>query len=385
MRVLGILSGTSIDAIDMAVADLTADEETLTMTLHWHGEYPGDPEPRHRILGVIPPATSDAGMWARLDTEVGQEFGRAARRAIAQAGPVDLIASHGQTLYHWVEEGEVKGTLQIGNPAWIHAATAAPVISDFRSADVAAGGQGAPLASTLDLLWLGERPTAGLNLGGIANITIVGSGEAVTGDTGPANCLIDAAARRLLGRRRDEGGQVARSGRINADALEVLLADPFYRRPMPKSTGTEYFHAEYVRERLGPRHLEGPDLFATLTELTARTASEAINAFALERVVASGGGTRNPFLLERLRVHLEAPLMLTDDLGLPADAKEAYLFALLGYLSARGQPGVVPGRAGRTATGAERASILGVGTPVATERPAARARRVRVQKENAQW
>ena len=384
MRVLGILSGTSIDAIDMAVAELTADEEILTMTLHWHGEYPWDPELRQRILGVIPPATSDAGMWARLDAEVGQEFGRAARSAIAHAGPVDLIASHGQTLYHWVEEGEVKGTLQIGNPAWIHAATGSPVISDFRSADVAAGGQGAPLASTLDQLWLGDRPTAALNLGGIANITIV-DGGAVTGDTGPANCLIDAAARRFLGRARDENGEVARSGRINADALEVLLADPFYRRPMPKSTGTEYFHAEYVRERLGPRHLEGPDLFATLTELTARTASEAINAFALERVVASGGGTRNPFLLERLRAHLEAPLMLTDDLGLPADAKEAYLFALLGYLSARGQPGVVPGRAGRTATGAERASILGVGTPVATERPAARARRVRVQKENAQW
>src|SRR5690625_1251577 len=385
MRVLGILSGTSIDAIDMAVADLTADEEALTMTLRWHGERPWDPELRQRILGVIPPATSDAGMWARLDTEVGQEFGRAARWAIAQAGPVDLIASHGQTLYHWVSEGEVKGTLQVGNPAWIHAATGTPVISDFRSADVAAGGQGAPLASTLDLLWLGERPTAAVNLGGIANITIAGSGEAVTGDTGPANCLIDAAARRFLGRARDENGEVARSGGIHAEALEVLLADPFYRRPMPKSTGTEYFHAEYVRERLGPLHLDGPDLFATLTELTARTVAEGINAVPIERVVASGGGTRNPFLLRRLQAHLDAPLMLTDELGLPADAKEAYLFALLGYLSASGQPGVVAGREGRTATGARRASILGVRTPAATERPAARTRRVRVQQANAHW
>src|SRR5699024_1404136 len=158
MRVLGILSGTSIDAIDMAVADLTADEEALTMTLRWHGERPWDPELRQRILGVIPPATSDAGMWARLDTEVGQEFGRAARWAIAQAGPVDLIASHGQTLYHWVSEGEVKGTLQVGNPAWIHAATGTPVISDFRSADVAAAVRARPSHPHLTCFGWGSAP-----------------------------------------------------------------------------------------------------------------------------------------------------------------------------------------------------------------------------------
>lgn len=366
MRVLGMLSGTSVDAIDLAVVSF---EDGPGMRLLWSGEFAWDKDVRSRILDLLPPATSTVEAWCRVETEVGREFGRAAAWAIAEAGAVDLIASHGQTLYHWVEDGRARGSLQVGNPAWIHAATGTPVVSDFRSADIAASGQGAPLACTLDELWLGDRPSAALNLGGIANVTFVGTGATVTGDTGPANCLLDAAAQALLGRECDRDGEVARTGRVDERALERLMADPFFAQPLPRSTGREYFHADYVRDRLGESAPEGPDLFATLTEFTARIVADVVNATRVERVVISGGGARNGFLVERLEDLLDAPLVPSGDVGLPSDAKEAVLFALLGFLSATGRPGVVPGRDGRTATGAERPVVLGSLTPPSTLAP----------------
>lgn len=361
-----MMSGTSVDAIDVAVAEFSERDGVVDMRLGWHGEVAWRPEIRASILGVLPPAASTVGQWCRLDTWVGQEFGRAARWALEQAGPVDLIASHGQTLYHWVDAGEALGSLQVGNPAWIQAATGTQVISDFRIADIAAGGQGAPLTSTFDELWLGATPTAVLNLGGIANVTLVGGTDgALTGDTGPANCLLDAAALRHLGLGSDLDGAVARSGAVDAEALDALLADPYYEMPLPKSTGREYFDAMYVSRSLS-KELSIPDLFATLTELTARTVADVVNASEVERVVASGGGTRNAFLMERLRSHLVAPLMTSDDCGLPSDAKEAYVFALLGYLSATGRAGVVAGAGGRAVTGAVQPAQLGSLTPPRT-------------------
>jgi anhydro-N-acetylmuramic acid kinase len=361
-----MMSGTSVDAIDLAVAEFSEADGGAEMRLVWHGEAQWDDQVRARILGVLPPASSDVATWCRLEAEVGQEFARAACEAIAQAGDVDLIASHGQTLHHWVEDAAVKGSLQIGNPAWIQAATGTPVISDFRSADIAAGGQGAPLASTFDALWLGEVPTAALNLGGIANITVVGRPEGVmTGDTGPASCLLDAAAQRLQGLPADLDGALASAGTVNEEALERLLAEPFYARPLPKSTGREYFHAGYVADLMGADAPQGPDLFATLTELTARTVAAVVNAAGVARVVGSGGGMRNPELVRRLRAALDAPLLTSTELGLASDAKEAYVFALLGYLSATGRPGVVPGVDGRAATGADSCVVLGTRSPAA--------------------
>ncbi len=359
MRVLGVMSGTSVDAIDLAVAEFTRDDETLVLTPLAHAEVAWPAGLRADLLAALPPGTSDVGTWCRLDTEVGHALG-AACAPLAREFAVDLVSCHGQTLFHWVEGATARGTLQVGNPAWVHAATGAPVVSDLRSADIAAGGQGAPLASTLDALWLGDEPTAALNLGGIANITLVGPDRApVSGDTGPASCLLDAAAQRFTGQPCDLDGGLARAGTVDRDALATLLADPFYARPLPKSTGREHFHADHVTDLLGDRTPSGPDLFATLTELTARTVADAVAAHPeVRRVVASGGGLRNPALVERLRHHLTVPLVPTDDLGLPSDAKEAHLFALLGYLSVHGLPGTIAG-----ATGAHRPAVLGSLTP----------------------
>ena len=359
MRVLGMSSGTSVDAIDLAVAEFSGDGELLRLRPIGHAERAWPDWLRTELLAALPPASVDVATWCRLDTLTGQAFGNAAAWAISQLGPIDLIASHGQTLYHWVAEGRARGSLQIGAPAWIHAATGVPVISDLRSADIAAGGQGAPLASTLDALWLGDRPTAALNLGGIANVTLLGPDRALTsGDTGPASCLLDAAAQREYGLPADLDGRLAAAGVVDTAALELLLADGHYARPLPKSTGREYFHADYVAARLGAAAPTGPDLFATLTELTARSIAGVINPARVERVVASGGGLHNPTLLARLRELLDMPLLTSTELGLPADAKEAYLFALLGHLSAHGLAGTLPG-----ATGASEPTVLGSLTP----------------------
>lgn len=221
----------------------------------------------------------------------------------------------------------MRSTLQIGAPAWIHAATGLPVVHDFRTADVAAGGHGAPLVS-----------------------------------------LLDAAAQET-GRRADVDGTLAAAGTVHQAALAVLLEDDFYRQPLPRTTGREHFHAGYVAERLAAAGVpapQGADLFATLTELTARTVADAITGSGVTRVVVSGGGVRNPVLMARL-AELLPPLRTATDWGLDADAKEAYLFALLGYLSVHGLPGTTPADPadpdGPRATGARLPTVLGSLTP----------------------
>ena len=369
MRVLALSSGTSVDAIDVAVAEFQpAGDGVLTLVPHGHLELVWPQELRERLLAVLPPARVGVSEWCALEAEVGQAFGRAAATGLAELGPAELVASHGQTLYHDVAEGRVRGTLQIGQPGWIHRATGLPVVSDFRNADVAAGGQGAPLVSLLDQLWLGERPTAVLNIGGIANLTLVGAGSVRTGDTGPGNCLLDAAAQQI-GRPADLDGELAAAGVVDEAALAVLLAEEYYSRPLPRTTGREYFHREYVADRLAAAGVPvpaGADLFATLTELTARTIADVLSGSGVQRVVASGGGLRNPVLMARL-AELVGPVLTSAQCGLDADAKEAYLFALLGYLSVHGLPGTAPVDPaepdGARATGAAGPTVLGSLTP----------------------
>lgn len=372
MRVLALSSGTSVDAIDVALADLAPGDGpgALDLTPLGHLESPWDPTLRRRILAALPPAEMTVGEWCDLDTLVGQALAEAARCGLRRLGPAELVVSHGQTLFHRVEGGRALGTLQIGQSAWIHAATGLPVVHDLRAADIASGGHGAPLASLLDHLWLGDRPTAALNIGGIANITIVGVPTIVTGDTGPGNCLLDAAAHRL-GLTHDADGALAAAGTVDEAALAVLLGDPFYRDPFPRSTGREYFHAQYVEHRLHEAGLPLPvdrDLFATLTELTVRTVADALSGadVAVERLVVSGGGARNPELMRRLSRAMPS-VATSGELGLSGDAKEAYLFALLGYLSVHGLPGTAPLRPadadGPRATGADRPAVLGSLTP----------------------
>ncbi len=321
MRVVGLMSGTSMDGLDAAVAELEWDGDAVVMSPLRHSERPWPDEVCARLHAALGPTT--AGELCELDQLIGQASGELA----AELLPADLVVSHGQTVHHWVRDREAKGTLQLGQPAWIVEATGLPVVSDVRARDIAAGGHGAPLAGILDDLWLrGEHTRAALNLGGIANVTIVRRGRPpLAFDTGPANCLLDEAARRTTGRPSDQDGRLAARGTSDAALLEGLLADPYYALAPPKSTGREHFHLG------GLPDLALEDLLATLTELTAITVADALAPYAPAEVVASGGGVRNPVLLAALERRL--PLTVSDEHGLPAQAKEAYLMALIGFLA----------------------------------------------------
>lgn len=359
MIVLGLSSGTSVDGIDVAAADLRLAGDTVELTPLGALDVPYSDDLRRTVLDALPPAATTMQQVARIDTGIGREFAAAAQRGIDAFGPCDLVVSHGQTLFHWVEDGTVRGTLQLGQPAWIAEATGLPVVSDVRTRDVAAGGHGAPLASVLDVLLLGGRPepTAALNLGGIANVTVVRPGRPpLAFDTGPANALVDAAVRRMTGgaEHADTDGVRARRGRVDERLLARLLAEPYYAAAPPKSTGKELF---------SDRYLDGleltDDVVATLTELTARTVADACRAYGVTEVLASGGGVHNPAMTAALARHLApARLGTTDELGLPGDAKEAHLFALLGFLTWHGVPATVP-----SVTGARHATLAGRITP----------------------
>jgi anhydro-N-acetylmuramic acid kinase len=349
-----------MDALDIAVADLDWEDDTVVLRRLGHREVPWPGELRERLRGLLPPAPTSAQELAELDTLVGQVSGRAAAAALAELAPGggDLIASHGQTVIHWVDDGRARGTLQIGQPAWIVEATGLPVVSDLRARDIAAGGQGAPLACTLDVLWLARPggPCAALNLGGIANVTVIEARTALACfDTGPGNCLLDSAAAQITDGEldHDRDGRLAAAGSVDEGFLARLLEDPYYAAPPPKSTGREHFHTGYVAEH-GPAPT-GRDLLATLTELTAVTVASALEPFAVTEVLASGGGVRNPALLDALRRRLSpARLATTGERGLDPSAKEAYLMALLGFLTWHGVPGVPP-----TVTGATAPRVLG--------------------------
>jgi anhydro-N-acetylmuramic acid kinase len=336
-----------MDGVDVAVADLLLNGDAIDLVPVGHIELPYPAELRSALLDVLPPGTTSAEQVCRLDTAVGQAFAAAAGHALATIadGRADLVASLGQTVYHWVEGDKALGTLQLGQPAWLAEATGLPVVSDLRARDVAAGGHGAPLAIVLDRLWLRDTTdtTAALNLGGIANITVVTPDRpALAFDTGPGNALLDAAARMISGGvwQQDVDGDLAAQGTVDTGLLEVLLADPYYSLDPPKSTGKEHFHREHITAALAKvGHVAGDDLLATLVELTAVTVADACRRYDVTRVVASGGGTRNPTLMAALKQRLDpASLVTSDELGLPSSAKEAYLTALLGFLTWSGVP-----------------------------------------------
>ena len=374
MIVLALSSGTSVDGIDVAVADLSFDNDNDSVRLVplSHHEVGFSDELRAQVLDGLPPASTTLEQVCRIDTLLGQEFAAAARSTLDDHDPSDggapeLVVSHGQTLYHWVQDGSVLGTLQLGQPAWIAEATGLPVVSDVRVADVAAGGQGAPLASLLDVLLLGARPepAAALNLGGIANVTVAGGGiSPVAFDTGPANALLDVAVRRATHGRQhvDTDGALAAAGQVHETLLSALLEHDHYRQAPPKSTGKEVFHAGYLDTALaatGTHELPAHDLLATLVELTAATVADALTAYRVGEVIASGGGTHNPTLMRRLAARLDpARVSTVDSLGLDPGAKEAYLFALIGFLTWHGLPGTVP-----DCTGARHTTVAGRITP----------------------
>lgn len=367
MKVIGIMSGTSFDAIETAVADLRLEDEAVVLRPSGSRSFAYDPDLRAAIAGVLPPNATSARDVCRLDTRLGQAFAEAAAETAEEFcdGRADLVVSHGQTVFHWVEDGKTLGTLQLGQPAWIAARTGSPVVSDLRSRDVAAGGHGAPLVSLFDVLLLGERPEtrAALNLGGIANITVVSAGRSpLAYDTGPANALIDAAVQHFSGGSEhfDRDGRRGARGSVDERLLERLLADPYYNAPPPKSTGKEHFHLPYLLGALGEAGpLSEDDVIATLSALTARTVAGELERWGVEEVVASGGGTANLTLMGMLaNATPGVEIRTTDAWGIPSGSKEAYAFAMMGFLTMHGLSANAP-----SCTGAGSSVVLGSITP----------------------
>jgi anhydro-N-acetylmuramic acid kinase len=360
---VGLMSGTSLDGVDAAL--VSCDGPTHLELLHFHTRA-YTPAERSAILGAL--ALGTPGELARLHVRIAEWAADAVESLLAQArvraSDLGFIAMHGQTVWH--EPPTV--SWQLGEPAVLAERFGVKVVSGFRSRDVAAGGQGAPLVPMADLLLFGhpEHDRVLLNLGGMANFTFVPCGALEAGilacDTGPGVAVIDAVAALVdPSLTYDADGRLARRGRVDHAVLTRLLADPFFAVPPPKSTGREAFGPAYA-ETLH-HAVPGPDGVATAVELTARTVADGILRWApgTPEVVGSGGGMRHPVLVERLAALLGQRQILLrrfDDLFFSGDAKEAVAFALLGYLSIHGQPGNLP-----QATGASGPRILGQITP----------------------
>jgi anhydro-N-acetylmuramic acid kinase len=365
MRVLGLLSGTSVDGVDAAAASIEMAGDTLHIERLGELTLPWPDELRARVLVARSGEPVGAGEICRLHHDLGVAFAEVAAQALSRLGTVDLIASHGQTVHHAVEGDRVRGTLQLGQPAQLAERTGLPVVADFRVRDVAAGGQGAPLVSILDELLLagfGDAPVAALNLGGIANLTVIRPGEpALAFDCGPGNTLLDVAIART-GEGYDRGGERTARGTVDPALLAVLLADPYLAAAPPKSTGQERYHAGYLDAALASVPPVGlDDLLATLAEVTAAAVAAGTARYGVRRVWASGGGVHNAGLMVALRRRLAASgasLATTGELGLPVGTKEAYAFAVLGWLTWHCLPGTVP-----SCTGAAGPRILGAITP----------------------
>ncbi|MBS0383352.1 MAG: anhydro-N-acetylmuramic acid kinase [Proteobacteria bacterium] len=355
---LGLISGTSADGIDAALVRFAPGLEIIAAhTFDWSDDL------RARIFAL---ARNQAAItlddYGRLDTEIGEAFAEAAlallRVAGVEPGAVAALGSHGQTVCH--RPGKpFPFSLQIGDPNVIAERTGIVTVADFRRADVAAGGQGAPLLPALHAAVLADPviPRAVLNLGGIANLTLLVPGKPVLGfDTGPANCLLDAWSQRVHGTPRDEGGVWARSGHLDTALLHRLLDDPYFAAPPPKSTGREVFNLDWLDARLLQGHAP-QDVQATLLQLSARSIADALHAHAPEirEVYACGGGVHNDVLMGALRIALPgARVDTTAVLGLDPDFVEAAGFAWLARARLEGVPGNLP-----SVTGARGPRVLG--------------------------
>lgn len=367
MKIMGMISGTSYDGIDVACCEFTQVGEVLEVRQISFSSLAYSAELHQLIADSMPPRSIDMERVCVLDTLIGQAFSHVAQRAIAENSfKPDLIVSHGQTLFHWIDAShKAKGTLQLGEAAWIAEGTGVQVLSNIRSRDVAAGGHGAPLVSILDQLLLGhsESPEGALNLGGISNITIAGKSVLpIAYDIGPANGLLDAAiSAHSQGRLSfDLDGKIAGAGTVDTALLESLLAEPYYALPAPKSTGKELFHLPYLVTHAGPiDSWPIENLMATLLELTVETVAREVEKNALSKLFVAGGGGANPVMMRRLQERLTTCKVLSiSELGIDPRAKESLAFALIGYLTLHGLPGQMP-----SCTGASGERLLGSLTP----------------------
>jgi anhydro-N-acetylmuramic acid kinase len=400
MIVAGVMSGTSADGINVALVRIrqqdnggtgvspvltqrptkvdavTGGDARLSITLIGHAEYPFPAAVRRTILETMNAELARVADLARLNFLLGELYAEAvAKTARKHRAKLDLVGCHGQTIYHQGVATPFLGrklavTWQMGEGAVIATRLGVPVISDFRPADMAAGGKGAPLVPFLDY-FLYRDPRVGRiaqNIGGIANLTAIPAGassrQVVAFDTGPGNMVIDAVMEELFGRRYDRGGKIAASGQVREGVIAQLMRESFFRQKPPRTAGREEFGREYVGRFLRIcRGASKPDVVATATALTARSIADALQRFVLRsqkgyrELIVSGGGAQNPTLVAMLRSELAKlgiQLHFSDEFGVPTEAKEAVAFAVLAHETWHRRPSNVP-----AATGAKRPAILG--------------------------
>ncbi len=383
MIVAGVMSGTSADGIDVALVRIQGRGFRSRLELLAHYQFPYPSEVRRAVLSAMNARSASVADLAQLNFLLGALYADAVRAAQRRARlECELVGCHGQTLYHQGTAKPYLGkrvtcTWQTGEAAVIAVKLGVPVVSDFRPADMAAGGKGAPLVPFLDYVLYRHRRYGRIvqNLGGIGNLTAIPPRatpeQVVAFDTGPGNMVIDAVTEHLFDKPYDRNGRLAARGEPIERVLRELLRHPFFRQKPPKTAGREQFGREFVREFLRLcRRADKNDIVATATALTARSIGIAVRRSVLplieseeakparfRELVASGGGTKNATLMRMIREEL-APLKIrvrtTDDFGLPSEAKEATAFALLAYQTWRRLPSNVP-----SATGAKRPAILG--------------------------
>jgi anhydro-N-acetylmuramic acid kinase len=392
MIVAGVMSGTSADGINVGVVRIKEPKvakvrspspharghqgEFSRHTLLAHKEYPFPARVRRMILETMNAELASVAEMARLNFLLGELYAEAVERtARTHRLRVDLVGCHGQTIYHQGERATFLGrklavTWQTGEAAVVAARLGVPVVSDFRPADMAAGGKGAPLVPFLDYFFFRDRRVGRIvqNIGGIANLTALPANaklrQVIAFDTGPGNMVIDAVMERLFGRRYDRDGRVAASGAALERVVATLLRAPFFARKPPRTAGREEFGRDYVERFLSLCHgAKKGDVAATATLLTAKSIGDALRRFVVpgsggfHEMVVSGGGAKNPTLMAMLANELTPLgilLLTSDEFGLPPEAKEAVAFAVLAYETWHRRPSNVP-----SATGAKRPAILG--------------------------
>ena len=366
MIAVGLMSGTSLDGIDAALVRLLPRGQSYEVDLLNFQTTKFEESDLHALHNVLPPNSGSTRAVAELHRSLGEAFAQAAVR-VAGETEVDYVASHGQTIYH---DGNARTTLQIGDPFRIREAMQRTVCYDFRSADCAAGGQGAPLVPYVDALLLtsDSEDRVAVNIGGIANLTVIprrsAPADVVAFDSGPGNMLIDAFVQsRTQGDAPfDRDGKLALAGSVDGAALEAMLTNPYFALAPPKSTGRERFGAQFLRKHAD--HLDAlrlEDGVATLTALSAAALADAIKSSAppRARVLVSGGGADNPAILRELQQRLpEHRVERSDSMNLPADSKEAVAFAILGYETLRARAANVA-----RVTGAKGPVVLGAIAP----------------------
>lgn len=358
---IGLMSGTSLDGIDAALVDFSNAKPVLRAT--YFEAY--SKNLRQRLAALTLPGNNEIDRLGRMDRELGEHFGHAVLKLVAQTGlpksAICAIGSHGQSIRHR-PNGRYPFTLQIGDPNTIASLTSITTVADFRRADVAAGGQGAPLVPAFhQAIFTNDKEVRiGLNLGGIANITVLDPQQPIFGfDTGPGNRLLDDWIESCLGKRFDENGQFAASGKVNKKLLQHLLDEPYFSLLPPKSTGRELFDIAWLQKKLTQfsEQVKEEDIQATLAELTAVSIARSIEQAAPDTklVIACGGGVHNAYLIEKIKQNLNpVRLVSSAELGFDPDWIEAMAFAWLAKQRLEQKPGNIP-----SVTGARKTAILG--------------------------